>query len=138
VTPNHAGQVMAARLLASSGMAARARRAHIHAGQAAVARLIVLLRRGGVGEEFPNLFGPGGGGAPSLPPPAWWRRQESNNDGDPWMGSADLSMGFPFLLFLFDLLRWAYNRLGKGHIYCDLYSEPVAKTVSVNLFCLPR
>jgi hypothetical protein len=56
------------------------------------------------------------------------------------MGSAGLSMGLPglsmaFFVILFDLPRWASNRLRKGHINRDHSSEAVAKTASVKPFC---
>ena len=62
------------------------------------------------------------------------RRSVEQSDGA-WMGSVGplmdspgLSTGFPFFVFLFNLLRRASNRLGKGPIYRDLSTEAVLPT----------
>jgi hypothetical protein len=51
----------------------------------------------------------------------------SSGGGSPWMGSAGLFMGFPFL---FNLSRRVSNRLRKYHIYRDLCAEAVAMPAS--------
>jgi hypothetical protein len=55
--------------------------------------------------------------------------------GSTWMGSSGLSTCFPFVVFLFDLPRWASNRLRKGSINRNLSTEAVAMPASVNHFC---
>jgi hypothetical protein len=64
-----------------------------------------------------------------------WKRR-IDGLGGPVVGLAELIHIFFF--FLFDLPRRATNRRSKGHIYRDLCSEAVRKTVSVNTFCPPQ